>query len=570
MKFNLRNKLMLFTAVIAILPLVVAGQSIIRVARDELKSAANEQLVGTARQLTDEFNAFYEYSLLAPLDLIRNAIGGELLDSQGKITLLKQGIADLPDIVSLQVDVDGMPRPIIISQETYFKKLNDHVAEPLDILRVTQENGKPRGNSFKAVNGIDFIEETGDWLAVASLPIEGGIAGRRATLHARINLDRLKSFVSDHPFNRTGDIHILDTGRNIVFGTSDSIADHSNVIDAAMSMLKSGSATIAVEPFTLDDGAVTLAAIAVPRTFPWAILVEKSEADAYQPVTDMIRKLLQWVAIGLIVAMAGAFLFAMGISRPILKISSAALEIAKGNLNTRVSNVRSRDEIEELANRFNEMIVQLNERFELQKFVSRGTMKAILGNDEREVSLGGERRRVAIMFADIRGYTNFSESREPEEVVEVLNSYFQIISDIVTQHHGDIDKFVGDEIMAVFGEADMTKNAVECAMSIMNSMEKMTSDSGAELRIGIGINTGEVVVGAMGSSQRKDFTVLGDNVNLAARLCSHAGPDETWVSKDVMADLPGDIASLAREIEPVSVKGKANAIDVFVFDGPDY
>ena len=94
-------------------------------------------------------------------------------------------------------------------------------------------------------------------------------------------------------------------------------------------------------------------------------------------------------------------------------------------------NVRARDEIGELATRFNDMIVQLNERFELQKFVSRGTMQAIQGSDHRTVSLGGERRRVAVLFADIRGYTAFSENRDPEEVVGVLNSYFQQLSDLV-------------------------------------------------------------------------------------------------------------------------------------------
>ena len=99
--------MMLFAAVIAVLPLVVAGQSIIRIAQDELKSTANEQLVGTARQLTYEFNAFFEYSLFAPLDLIRNAIGGNKLDSAGKIAVLRQGIADLPDVVALQVDIEG-------------------------------------------------------------------------------------------------------------------------------------------------------------------------------------------------------------------------------------------------------------------------------------------------------------------------------------------------------------------------------------------------------------------------------------------------------------------------------
>ncbi len=567
MRFSLRTKMMLFAAVIAVLPLVVAGQSIIRIAQDELKSTANEQLVGTARQLTDEFNAFFEYSMYAPLDLIRNAIGGNKLDSEGKIAVLRQGIADLPDVVALQVDIEGVPRPLIVSQEAFVTRLRAHFPQPTDVLRVERQLESPVGNERRA-QAIQRIEETNDWLATASLPIEGGIGGRNATLHARINLKRLHRFIADHSFTKTGEIHVVDADGTVVFGSTDANYDHASVLRAARDMLETSSATIAAGPFELDDGAISLAAIAIPRPFPWAILVEKSERDAYQPVRDMIENLLVWLGIGLTVAMIGAVMFSMGISGPILKIGQAAMEIARGNLDIRVNNVRSRDEIGDLATRFNDMIVQLNERFELQKFVSRGTMKAIEESEHREVSLGGERRRVAILFADIRGYTAFSEGREPEEVVEVLNSYFQTISDIVAENHGDIDKFVGDEVMALFVGTNQTRHAVECAIAIMNAMKQMTTESGVDLRIGIGVHVGEVVVGAMGSDQRKDFTVLGDHVNLAARLCGVAGPDETLVSRAVMDDLPPKLTQLAETLEPIKVKGKSKPIEIFAYHGP--
>lgn len=569
MRFSLRTKMMLFAAIIAALPLAVAGQSIIRIAQDELKSTANEQLASAASQLTDEFNAFFEYSLIIPLDLIRNAIGDDALGSKAKIALVRQGIADLPDVVALQIDIEGVPRPVMVTQEAYFSKLKEHMDDPLDILRVRSNGNEPNRTMQRKAREIFQVEETGDWLATASLPIEKGISGRNATLHARINLDRLRQSILDHPFAQTGEIHVVDAAGTLVFGTADDDYDHISVMDAARDMLETGSATIAVGPFTLADGAVSLAAIAVPRAFPWAILVEKSERDAYQPVTDMIRNLATWLGVGLVVAMLGALLFSMRISGPILKIGQAAMQIAKGDLDVRVNNVRSHDEIGDLAERFNNMIVQLNERFELQKFVSRGTMQAIEKTDGQEVSLGGERRRVAILFADIRGYTAFSEGREPEEVVAVLNSYFQTISDIVADNHGDIDKFVGDEIMALFVGSNMTKHAVECAIAIMNAMKKMTTESGVNLRIGIGIHVGEVVFGAMGSSQRKDFTVLGDHVNLAARLCSAAGPDETFVTRDVIDDLPEKLVEAADPLEPISVKGKAKPIEIFVYHGPE-
>ena len=564
MRLNLRAKMLIFTAVIAALPLIVAGQSVIRVARDELKSAANEQLADAVDKVTGEFNDFLEYSLFTPLDLIRNAISGEQLGFEEKIVVLRQGIADLPDVVVLQVDVDGVPRPITVVQEAYFDKLKAHFDSPLDVLRVDAGQFDPPADG-RAAAQIVHIPETDDWLATVSLPIPGGIRDRAATLHARVNLARLRGAVETNPFARTGTIHVVDRDGRVVFASDDRPWNQAGVLAKATDMLESGTATVAVEPFTLDDGSISLGAIALSRAFPFAVVAEKAEADAYAPVNDMIRSLGQWLAIGLVAALAGALLFALGISRPILRIGEAASEIARGNLAHRVRGVASRDEIGDLATRFNDMIVQLNERFELQKFVSAGTMRAIQDSDARTVHLGGERREMAVLFADIRGYTAFSENREPEEVVTVLNSYFQKLADIVTANHGDIDKYVGDQIMAVFAGANMSKHAVECAIGMMNAMNEMASQTSADLKIGIGVNTGEVVVGAMGSTHRKDFTVLGDHVNLAARLCSAADPDQTLVSRVVYDALPAKLRDAARALPPISVKGKKARIEIHAF-----
>jgi adenylate cyclase len=564
MRLNLRAKMLIFTAVIAALPLIVAGQSVIRVARDELKSAANEQLAVTVDKVTGEFNDFLEYSLYTPLDLIRNAISGEQLGFEEKIVVLRQGIADLPDVVVLQVDVDGVPRPITVVQEAYFDRLKAHFDNPLDVLRVDAGQFETPADG-RAAAQVVRISETDDWLATVSLPIPGGIRDRAATLHARVNLARLRGAVEGNPFARTGSIHVVDGDGRVVFASDGRPWNQPGVLAKAADMLASGTATVAVEPFTLDDGSISLGAIALTRALPFAVVAEKAEADAYAPVNDMIRSLAQWLAIGLVAALAGALLFALGISRPILRIGEAASEIAKGNLAHRVRGVASRDEIGDLATRFNDMIVQLNERFELQKFVSAGTMRAIQDSDARTVHLGGERRQMAVLFADIRGYTAFSENREPEEVVTVLNSYFQKLADIVTANHGDIDKYVGDQIMAVFAGANMSKHAVECAIGMMNAMNEMASQTSADLKIGIGVNTGEVVVGAMGSTHRKDFTVLGDHVNLAARLCSAADPDQTLVSRVVYDALPAKLRDAARALPPISVKGKKAQIEIHAF-----
>jgi len=564
MRIGLLAKMLLFAAAIATLPLIISGQSLIRIARDELKSTANEQLLATARQVTDEFNDFYEFSLFSPLNLIRNVIDGNTLRFDEKLAVLRQGISNLPDLVALQVDVQGAPVPIVVTQKAYMDKLQAKFDKPLEQLRVDPVTDQTSERVASAINYIEYIDS---WLATATLPLQQGISGRTATLHAQINLDKLREFVKSHPFAQTGKIHVIDGDFNVLFSTSSGEIANTSMVKDAVEMLENGIRTTSVKPFTLANGKISLGAISFPRPFPWAVLVEKSEEDAYLPVTQMISSLTLWLSFGLGASVLGAILFSLGLSRPILAVSNAAVEVAKGNLDVRIKSIKSWDEIGELSRRFNEMIVQLNERMELQKFVSHGTMDAIQKSDGQSVSLGGERKEVAILFADIRGYTAFSEGRSPEEVVNVLNHYFQEMGELVSKFNGDIDKFVGDQIMAVFHGENKSVDVVECALSIMKSMqESKISVADADLQIGIGVDMGDVVIGAMGSKDRMDYTVLGDHVNLAARLCSNAAPGQTLISKTVYLNLPEEMASNGTSLPPITVKGKAKPIEIYSFD----
>ena len=181
----------------------------------------------------------------------------------------------------------------------------------------------------------------------------------------------------------------------------------------------------------------------------------------------------------------------------------------------------------DLAKRFNAMISQLAERLELMKFVSCGTMSAIQKADQDGMHRGGERRRVSVIFTDIRGYTEFSECVPPKVVIEALNQYFVVQTDIVEDHGGDFDKFVGDALVAVFEDKDMEARAVSCSVGIAEAMVGLLEKyPDYDLHVGIGGASGEVVMDATGAWERMDFTVLGSTVNLSARLCSKADPGQ--------------------------------------------
>jgi adenylate cyclase len=198
-----------------------------------------------------------------------------------------------------------------------------------------------------------------------------------------------------------------------------------------------------------------------------------------------------------------------------------------------------------------------------------------LMDDPSRLKLGGERRKITVMFSDIRGFTSFSESRQPEEVVAMLNEVLSLQVKILFQYNGTLDKFVGDEVMAFFGapsnrhQHDHALVAVRTALDIQAKMKELrqnlAQDKQNAIQIGIGINSGDMVVGNMGSAQRMDYTVIGDNVNLGARLCAAAGHGEIIISEATYDMVADKIA--AEKLEPITVKGKAKPISIYRVTG---
>lgn len=182
----------------------------------------------------------------------------------------------------------------------------------------------------------------------------------------------------------------------------------------------------------------------------------------------------------------------------------------------------------------------------------------------------GAKKEATIFFADIRGYTSFSEGKDPEYIIEILNEYFQEAVEVVIRHQGFIDKFIGDCIMAAWGvplqtvEEDAV-NAVACAIEIQKLVDstKRTFFKGkaSKLKIGIGMHTGPLVAGNLGSVRRMDYTVIGDTVNIAARLEGVAKAGEVIITSETKKYL-GDHFVLEKR-DPVRVKGKARPLDIY-------
>ena len=179
-----------------------------------------------------------------------------------------------------------------------------------------------------------------------------------------------------------------------------------------------------------------------------------------------------------------------------------------------------------------------------KKYVSENIVDELLKTDQ-SIELGGGKNKVCILFCDIRGFTSMSEKMNPEDVVSLLNNYFQEMIEVVFKNNGTLDKIIGDELMVLYGVPIESENdpqkAVDTAKEMFIKLEefnKVNSSKGyPEIKVGIGINYGEVISGNIGSDRQMNYTVIGDNVNLAARLCSHAKPSQIVISKSVFEKL---------------------------------
>jgi class 3 adenylate cyclase len=259
---------------------------------------------------------------------------------------------------------------------------------------------------------------------------------------------------------------------------------------------------------------------------PWALLTEIDAAEAVAPLGELARQVLIGIVGFAIVSLLVALAISWSITRPVTGLVAFARRIQDGDLSVE-AHVSGRDVHGQLGQALNAMVTGLRERDRVKeifgRYVTSQVSEKVLKGD---VHLGGERRRVTILFSDIRSFTTMSEQLTPEETVSFLNDYFSEMVDAVFEYGGMLDKFIGDGLMAVFGATDdrpdHATQAVRSALRMKSLLAKFNGERTmrglAPIAIGIGIHTDAVVVGNIGSRKRLEYTVIGDGVNIASRL----------------------------------------------------
>lgn len=356
------------------------------------------------------------------------------------------------------------------------------------------------------------------------------------------------------------------------------LLDRSGVVVASLSRSETG---LLLEPQTSSDSKAPtvrrirdLLWIAAPVIYSDLRIGEAQIAldleRLVEPVIAESQSQLAAAAAGILVlGVVGGIGFVALLVGPIRRLRTGVEHLTDGDLATRVPPT-SQDEVGDLTRAFNKMGESLQQKERIQsafgRYVNDYVLTTLLEGPEG-AQLAGAEREVTILFADIRSFTRLSEGLKAADVVSLLNEVFQLASDCILARSGTIDKFIGDSVMAYFGAPvpceDHASQAVQAAIDIERAIARRNSSHSPPahaVELGIGIHTGPVVVGTIGSDRRSDFTVIGDTVNVAHRLEKLSKPGEVLVSEAVQRKVRDVVRlrfegerQLSGRVEPVHV-----------------
>ena len=295
----------------------------------------------------------------------------------------------------------------------------------------------------------------------------------------------------------------------------------------------------------------------------------------YRRVREKIRATFLFLGGGSLgVAFVGSLFLAAFLSRPIRDLRDGALRLINGEFSP-VKTPVIRDETSDLVVAFNTMAQEILHKELLEKalarYVSPDVAESLIHHPER-IHLGGVRQEAVILFCDIRNFTRLSSKLTPEEVVEILNSYFDAFIDLVFRYHGSVNNIMGDGLMIIFGIPEFLPKhpelAVACALEMRSTIATLSSEriraGKPHVNFGFGLHTGFGILGNIGSRNRMEYTVIGDTVNIAAKIEQEAAAGEILISGDLLQRISEDKRPEVREKRSIFPGGVDHSLEVYV------
>ena len=408
----------------------------------------------------------------------------------------------------------------------------------------------------------------------------------KAIVSADVSLEWLTWLVASMRLGRTGygfimsDIGTIVTHpreewimRQSIFSLADEFGDSRlRQIGRAMIREKSGFTELGSN-LTGEDAFIAYARIPSPG---WSLGAVFPRSEIFEEVCDLYERTVLLAGLGLVLLLIASALVARSMARPLLRMSEATRKVVRGDLDIDLSGIRRKDEVGQLARDFTRMTAGLKERDRIRdtfgRYLTREVVDRLLESKDG-LRLGGEAREISMIMSDLRGFTALTSNRKPEEVINLLNRYLGKMVDILMEYRGIIDEIIGDGILAFFGAPepmeDHAASAVACALKMQAAMEEVNESNEAEglprLEMGVAVNTGEVIVGNIGSEKRSKYGAVGSQVNFTGRAESFTVGGQVLITKATYEEL-SDILRV-RKVLKVEMKGMSGKVELYDITG---
>ncbi len=453
-----------------------------------------------------------------------------------------------------------------------------------DWFRIPTSTGKPAWAE-------PYVDEGGGNVAMTtySRPLfekadEASPGKLKGVVTADISLESLNQLVNSQKVYSTGFLAVFSPKGRFVTHRSPNRVMRDTIFDVADDRKFPGSQEIAKRVISEESGFYDVGPgitgadsyIAFIRMDPpgWTLAAALPKAELFAKVDDLRLKTRTLAVVGLAFLVIAAALVARSISRPLRRMAAESAKVAEGNLDIDLSSIKSTDEVGQLARAFTRMTEGLKERERIKdtfgRYLTQEVVKRLLESKDG-LKLGGEIRDISIMMSDLRGFTALSSSMSPEQVIKFLNRYLGKMVEIILDHRGIIDEIIGDGILAFFGAPEYLENhpelAVACALKMQNAMQEINALNEADglphLEMGVAVNTGEVVVGNIGSEKRAKYGAVGAQVNFTGRVEGFTVGGQVLISKATCEKLSEQLeVGEVLTVEMKGVPGKVQLYDV--------
>jgi adenylate cyclase len=571
-RLSLRTKWILFALALALGPLAALAGLNVRIQRAGLQQAERELGVAVVDQAAESVERSLDEVAEATHRVGRLLTEGKITSEDARLELAQETLARAATLAHVAIYT---PEGKLIDAIT--RAGAERKPAPLD--RVPEGLPENEGRWL----AVEFRENVAE-LRYAEALVRGG--KRRGWVIGTLRpgaLDEQIAELSRRRYEQADRVVLVDAERRVIAGASPGSSLASKDIFGALGPRAAVAQRLALtsEYTTPEQGAM----VGTLRTLPergWMLVARRPEAEAYQALAGAQRAfLLAALAVGALAVALGALL-ASRTTRPIQALVALTQAYRERRFEA-VASVKTGDELQLLGEAMEQMAqglergeVELAQRARTQAALSRFLPEAVaeaVASGQHQVALGGERREVTILFADVVSFTRFAEEAPPERVTAFLNELFTVLTEVVFRHGGTVDKFLGDSVMAIFGApADQDDHAVRAVMAA-EDMHRFVSASapawreayGIDVQLAVGINSGDAVVGNLGSETRMEYTAIGDVVNVAARLEAVARPGQTLLTDAVLQRCAGQGFSFST-LGPHPLRGKSRAVEVFQLD----